>query len=111
MCTIPLDLERRFEQRWAARFSGALQGHREEHREKQRQQLTAPGESKREARRVELALRPPACERTARDSQDSEIAGCSWAAPGRSWARQGPPVSADSDGPTHPPGKLLATRP
>jgi hypothetical protein len=46
MCTIPLDLERRFEQRWAARFSGALQEHREEHREKQRQHLTAPDESK-----------------------------------------------------------------
>jgi hypothetical protein len=75
MCTIPLDLERRFEQRWAARFSGALQEHREEHREKQRQQLTAPGESKREARRVELALRPSAHTRAARDSQDSEIAG------------------------------------
>jgi len=59
-----------------ARFSGALQ----EHREKQRQQLTAPGESKREARRVELALRPPACERTARDSQDSEIAGAAHSA-------------------------------
>ena len=55
---------------------GALQ----EHREKQRQQLTAPGESKREARRVELALRPPACERTARDSQDSEIAGAAHSA-------------------------------
>jgi hypothetical protein len=76
MCTIPLDLERRFEQRWAARFSDALQ----EHREKQRQQLTAPGESKREARRVELALRLPACERTARDSQDSEIAGAAHSA-------------------------------
>jgi len=75
---IPLDLERRCEQRWAARFSGALQEHREEHRAKRRQQLTAPGESKREARRVELALRPPpACERTARDS---EIAGASHSA-------------------------------
>jgi hypothetical protein len=41
MCTIPLELERRFEQRWAARFSGALQ----EHREWQRQQLTARGEA------------------------------------------------------------------
>jgi len=80
MCTIPLDLERRFEQRWAARFSGALQEHREEHREGQRQQLTAPGESKREARRVELALRPPACERTARDSKDSELAGAAYSA-------------------------------
>src|ERR1700730_4131848 len=28
MCTIPLDLERRFEQRWAAKFSGVLQEHR-----------------------------------------------------------------------------------
>ena len=80
MCTIPLDLERRFEQRWAARFSGALQEHREEHRGKQRQQLTAPGDSKREAHRVELALRPRACERTARDSQDSEIAGAAHSA-------------------------------
>ncbi len=52
MCTIPLDLERRFEQRWAARFSDALQ----EHREKQRQHLTAPDEKQREAHRVELAL-------------------------------------------------------
>jgi len=82
MCTIPLDLERRFEQRWAARFSGALQEHREEHREKQRQHLAAPGagESKREARRIELALGPPACERTSRDSQDSEIAGAAHSA-------------------------------
>jgi len=80
MCTIPLDLERRFEQRWAARFSGALQEHREEHRAKRRKQLTAPGDSKREARRVELALRPPACERTARASQDSEIAGAAHSA-------------------------------
>jgi len=76
MCTIPLDLERRFEQRWAARFSGALQ----EHREEQRQKVTAPGESKREARRVELAVRPPACERTARDGQNSEIAGAAHSA-------------------------------
>jgi len=77
MCTIPLDLERRFEQRWAARFSGALQ----EHREEQRQKVTAPGESKREARRVELAVRPPACERTARDhpaKAKEKPAGLSW---------------------------------
>ncbi len=80
MCTIPLDLERRFEQRWAGRFSGALQ----EHREKQRQQLTAPGESKREARRA-LGRLP--------------------AAPGRDRDRRFPLI------PTVPPGKLLATRP
>ena len=80
MSVLPLDLERRFEQRWAARFSGALQEHREEQRQKQRQQLTPLGESKREARRVELALRPPACEPTARDSQDSEIAGAAHSA-------------------------------
>ena len=75
---IPLDLERRFERRWAARFSAARA--LQEHREKQRQRLTAPGESKREARRVELALRPRACERTARDSPDSEIAGAAHSA-------------------------------
>jgi hypothetical protein len=49
MCTIPLDLERRFEQRWAARFSGALQEHR---LEGQCQQLTESGKRKRKARRV-----------------------------------------------------------
>jgi hypothetical protein len=52
MCSIPLDLERRFERRWAARFSGAIEEHRHERR---RQQLTAHRKSKREARRVELA--------------------------------------------------------
>jgi hypothetical protein len=68
MSSIPLDLERRFEQRWAARFSGALQ----EHCKRQRQQHTALGKSKREARRVESVLRPPACEA---DGPDTQIAG------------------------------------
>ena len=67
MSNIPLDLERRCERRWAARFSAA-RALREQHclERQQQQQLTAPDDSKRKARRAEAAgLRSVAavCER------------------------------------------------
>jgi hypothetical protein len=62
MCTIPLDLERRFEQRWAARFSqpeqaAALQKHR---LEVQSEPVGALLKTRRKTRRVEPAESRPA---------------------------------------------------
>jgi hypothetical protein len=57
MCSIPLDLQRRFEQRWAARFfrpnpPTVPQKHQ---LERQDQQLAAPGKGKRKTHRVKPA--------------------------------------------------------
>src|SRR5260370_35655349 len=83
MCTIPLDLERRFERRWAARFSGALQ----EHHERQRQQ-TAPSKSKRKTRRHD---RRGSVKRTAQGAEWGGLRGR--AAPGRAQAGSAKPIS------------------
>jgi hypothetical protein len=61
MCTIPLDLERRFEQRWAARFSRPVEpAAHQKHRLETQCQPAAPGKRKRKTRRVESKGLKPA---------------------------------------------------
>ncbi len=59
MCTIPLDLQRRFEQRWAARFQqqGGATSSRGGSPEKQDQQLATPRKAKRKTRQNMAASR------------------------------------------------------
>ena len=51
MCTIPLDLERRFEQRWAARFFRPKPQASPQKRLEKRGQLATPSKGKSDVRR------------------------------------------------------------